>query len=54
MRVEDTPAAEQAGTGNRSNWPMLGLGWLIYFSFGMVMSSLVPIVTLLRDELGIS
>ena len=33
---------------------MLGLGWLIYFSFGMVMSSLVPIVTLLRDELGIS
>jgi cyanate permease len=33
---------------------MLGLGWLIYFSFGMVMSSLVPIVTLLRNELGIS
>ncbi len=33
---------------------MLGLGWLIYFSFGMVMSSLVPIVTLLRGELGIS
>jgi len=54
LRVEDTSAAAQAGTGNRSNWPMLGLGWLIYFSFGMVMSSLVPIVTLLRDELGIS
>jgi cyanate permease len=33
---------------------MLGLGWLIYFSFGMVMSSLVPIVTLLRGELGIT
>ncbi len=33
---------------------MLGLGWLIYFSFGMVMSSLVPIVSLLRAELGIS
>jgi cyanate permease len=33
---------------------MLGLGWLIYFSFGIVMSSLVPIVTLLRNELGIS
>ena len=33
---------------------MLGLGWLIYFSFGIVMSSLVPIVTLLRDDLGIS
>lgn len=33
---------------------MLGLGWLIYFAFGMVMSSLVPIVTLLRGELGIS
>ncbi len=54
MPVEDADAAAPGGAGNRSNWPMLGLGWLIYFSFGMVMSSLVPIVTLLRDELGIS
>jgi cyanate permease len=52
--VEDTSATARAETGNRSNWPMLGLGWLIYVSFGMVMSSLVPLVTLLRDELGIS
>jgi cyanate permease len=33
---------------------MLGLGWLIYFAFGIVMSSLVPLVTILRAELGIS
>ena len=33
---------------------MLWLGWLIYFTFGMVMSSLIPIVTVLREELGIT
>jgi cyanate permease len=43
-----------AGGARVSGWTQLGLGWLIYFSFGMVMSSLVPIVTILRDELSIS
>lgn len=33
---------------------MLGLGWLIYFSFGMVASSLVPVITLVRNDLNIS
>ncbi len=32
----------------------LALGWLVYFSFGMVAVSLVPIITPVRDELGIS
>ncbi len=38
----------------RSNWAQLALGWLVYFSFGMVAISLVPIVTPVRDDLGIS
>lgn len=33
---------------------MLALGWSVYFCFGMVASSLVPIITLLRQDLGIS
>lgn len=36
------------------NWTQLGLGWFLYFSFGMVVSSLVPIITLLRRDLDIS
>jgi hypothetical protein len=40
--------------GGSANWPQLALGWLLYFSFGMVVSSLVPIVTLLRRDLGLS
>jgi cyanate permease len=36
------------------NWPQLALGWFLYFSFGMVVSSLVPIVTLLRQDLSLS
>ena len=38
----------------RFNWSVLALAWLIYFAFGMVMASLVPIITLIRDDLGIS
>jgi cyanate permease len=37
-----------------TNWTQLALGWLVYFSFGMVAVSLVPIITPVRDELGIS
>jgi MFS family permease len=43
-----------ASTEQRTNWPQLALGWLVYFSFGMVAVSLVPIITPLREELGIS
>jgi cyanate permease len=38
----------------RGNWTQLALGWLLYFCFGVVVSSLVPIVTLVRQELGLS
>jgi cyanate permease len=37
-----------------ANWTQLGLGWLLYFCFGMVVSSLVPIITLVRNDLGIT
>jgi cyanate permease len=39
---------------DRANWGMLALGWTIYFSFGMVMASLVPIVSIVKAELGLS
>lgn len=46
--VEPVPVRDQA------NWGMLALGWTIYFSFGMVMASLVPLVSILRAELDLS
>ena len=33
---------------------MLALGWLIYFSFGIGVASLVPLVSVLRSELSLS
>lgn len=43
-----------ASTESQTNWLQLALGWLVYFSFGMVAVSLVPIITPVREELGIS
>jgi cyanate permease len=37
-----------------ANWTQLALGWLVYFSFGMVAMALVPLITLIRDDLAIS
>lgn len=45
---ELVPASDQA------NWGMLALGWMIYFSFGMGVASLVPLVSILRVELDLS
>lgn len=39
---------------DQANWTQLALGWLVYFSFGMVSASLVPLITLIRDDLAIS
>ena len=39
---------------DQANWGMLALGWMIYFSFGMVVASLVPLVSILRVELSLS
>ncbi|MGH6925804.1 MAG: CynX/NimT family MFS transporter, partial [Propylenella sp.] len=44
----------ESSVAPQSNWTQLALGWLVYFSFGMVAVSLVPIITPVRDELGIS
>lgn len=46
--------SEASASEPRTNWTQLALGWLVYFSFGMVAVSLVPIVTPVREELGIS
>jgi len=35
-------------------WIMLGLFWLIYFSFGMIRSSLYPLITPISQDLGLS
>lgn len=49
-----TSSAEPTPVRDQANWGMLALGWTIYFSFGMVMASLVPLVTILRAELHLS
>ncbi len=35
-------------------WTMLGLGWLVYFSFGMIQSSLPPLVSIMRRDLDLT
>lgn len=40
--------------GDHANWGMLALGWTIYFSFGVGVASLVPLVSILRAELGLN
>jgi len=49
-----TASEEPASVRDQANWSMLALGWMIYFSFGMGVVSLVPLVSILRDELDIS
>jgi cyanate permease len=46
--------ASRAPPPGPPNWTQLALGWIVYFSFGMVSVSLVPIITPVREELGIS
>lgn len=45
---------ESTSVRDQANWRMLALGWMIYFSFGMGVASLVPLVSILRDELDIN
>lgn len=47
-------SSELALTRDQANWGMLALGWMIYFSFGMGVASLVPLVSILRVELDLS
>ena len=35
-------------------WIMLGLFWLIYFSFGMIRNSLYPLITPIAQDLGLT
>jgi len=39
---------------NQYKWIMLGLFWLIYFSFGMIRSSLYPLITPIAQDLGLT
>jgi cyanate permease len=41
-------------TRDTANWPMLALGWTIYFSFGMGVASLVPLVSIIKADLDLS
>jgi len=52
--VLQTASEEPASVRDQANWGMLALGWMIYFSFGMGVASLVPLVSILRNELDIS
>lgn len=51
--LQDTPQAPTVAR-NQANWTMLALGWTIYFSFGMGVASLVPLVSILRSELHLN
>ena len=35
-------------------WAMLGLGWLAYFSFGMINTSLAPLTLIIRSDLNLT
>ncbi len=48
------PDAEPVVTRDQANWPMLALGWTIYFSFGMGVASLVPLVSIIKADLDLS
>lgn len=50
QKASDPPASIR----DQANWVMLALGWTIYFSFGVGVASLVPLVTILRTELDIT
>jgi cyanate permease len=45
---------ELVATRDTANWPMLALGWTIYFSFGMGVASLVPLVSIIKADLDLS
>jgi cyanate permease len=45
---------EPVATRDTANWPMLALGWTIYFSFGMGVASLVPLVSIIKADLDLS
>jgi cyanate permease len=45
---------EPVVTRDTANWPMLALGWTIYFSFGMGVASLVPLVSIIKADLDLS
>lgn len=47
--IERTAEAE-----SRAHWGMLALGWLLYFSFGLISTSLSPLITPIRADLGLS
>ena len=47
-------AAEPVAVRDQANWGMLALGWMIYFSFGMVVASLVPLVSIIKADLNLS
>jgi len=54
LSAENAAPLSDSATEPRANWTQLALGWLLYFCFGIVSTSLVPIITLVREDLGIS
>ncbi len=52
MSEASEPASRPSRQGHR--WVMLGGVWLLYFSFGLTVAALAPLVRVIVDELGIS
>jgi len=46
-----TQTGDEAASGYR--WLMLGGVWLLYFCFGLMIAAMAPLVTPIRDELGV-
>ena len=48
-----TPETSGAVASSGYRWVLLGGVWLIYFCFGLMITSLAPLVTPITTELGI-
>lgn len=54
LRKEETVTDHRATQESAARWGMLGLAWLLYFGFAVTAVSLVPIITPVRTDLGLS
>jgi len=52
--VRDTViSSDEEETASGYRWLMLGGVWLLYFCFGLMIAAMAPLVTPIRDELGV-
>ena len=52
--IETLPLRTVAPAESSTRWLMLALLWLLYFSFGLTMGSVAPLVTPILDDLNMN